>query len=220
MLEEQRGWQGSAEGAEWQRKRGALPVVQIRRGLLDALADHDVAVVGGDTGCGKTTQVQPLFLSRHPPDADLHACMHACRWRWIVAIPACMHSQHTSAAHFHPLSALHGCCACPAATHFPGCNITSASRRSRACALPSFRRCPSSCWMRRWRPAAAAAAASCARSRGASRPFRWRSASRPSAASARPAAPARAWGARTHPQTLALLPLFTASFHDLSSPQS
>ena len=60
MLEQQRAWQGSAEGARWAAKRDALPVVQIRQGLLDALREHDVAVVGGDTGCGKTTQVRNL----------------------------------------------------------------------------------------------------------------------------------------------------------------
>lgn len=57
MLEELRRWRDSKEGAEWQEKRQQLPVVQIRAGLLAALAEHDLVVVGGDTGCGKTTQV-------------------------------------------------------------------------------------------------------------------------------------------------------------------
>ena len=39
-----------------QQRRG-LPVWGIREALLQALAVHDVAVVSGDTGCGKTTQV-------------------------------------------------------------------------------------------------------------------------------------------------------------------
>ena len=57
MAAELAAWRGSAEGARWAAKRGGLPVVQIRGGLLAALREHDVAVVGGDTGCGKTTQV-------------------------------------------------------------------------------------------------------------------------------------------------------------------
>ena len=32
-------------------------MLSIRRDLLTQLADHDVVVVSGDTGCGKTTQV-------------------------------------------------------------------------------------------------------------------------------------------------------------------
>ena len=57
MLRRLKAWRDSAEGVQWQGKREQLPVVQIRQGLVDALSQHDVAVVGGDTGCGKTTQV-------------------------------------------------------------------------------------------------------------------------------------------------------------------
>jgi hypothetical protein len=68
MLEALQGWRGSKEGTQWQVKRQQLPVVQIREGLLTALTQHDVAVVGGDTGCGKTTQARvpssPLVMDR------------------------------------------------------------------------------------------------------------------------------------------------------------
>ena len=37
-----------------------LPVQAIRDALLQALRTHNVAVVSGDTGCGKTTQVGGL----------------------------------------------------------------------------------------------------------------------------------------------------------------
>ena len=37
---------------------------QIREGLLHALDEQDIAVVCGDTGCGKTTQV-PQYLLEH-----------------------------------------------------------------------------------------------------------------------------------------------------------
>lgn len=57
MRQRLEAWRASPEGAAWVAKRGELPVVQIRDGLLAALETADVAVVGGDTGCGKTTQV-------------------------------------------------------------------------------------------------------------------------------------------------------------------
>ena len=50
-------WRNSSEGAKWQQDRARLPVLMIRQDLLTQLADHDVVVVSGDTGCGKTTQV-------------------------------------------------------------------------------------------------------------------------------------------------------------------
>lgn len=61
MLDAQRRWRSSREGQEWSAKRQQLPVVQIQAGLLAALADHDLVVVGGDTGCGKTTQACSLI---------------------------------------------------------------------------------------------------------------------------------------------------------------
>ena len=57
MRQRLEAWRASPEGAAWGTKRGDLPVVQIRDPLLAALEAADVAVVGGDTGCGKTTQV-------------------------------------------------------------------------------------------------------------------------------------------------------------------
>lgn len=54
-------WRSSSEGGKWQQVRGRLPVLTIRHDLLTQLADHDVVVVSGDTGCGKTTQVQNKF---------------------------------------------------------------------------------------------------------------------------------------------------------------
>lgn len=65
MLRRFKAWRDSAEGCQWQAKREQLPVVQIRQGLLEALSQHDVAVVGGDTGCGKTTQVNPPFQKHY-----------------------------------------------------------------------------------------------------------------------------------------------------------
>ena len=59
MRQRLEAWRASPEGAAWMAKRGGLPVVQIRDSLLAALETADVAVVGGDTGCGKTTQATP-----------------------------------------------------------------------------------------------------------------------------------------------------------------
>jgi len=47
----------SDAGKKWAQHRQNLPVWGIRQGILDSLAEQDVLVVGGDTGCGKTTQV-------------------------------------------------------------------------------------------------------------------------------------------------------------------
>ena len=57
MAQQLAEWRSSREGSQWQQDRGRLPVLTIRQDLLAQLAEHDVVVVSGDTGCGKTTQV-------------------------------------------------------------------------------------------------------------------------------------------------------------------
>ena len=57
MAEALKRWQNSQEGAKWQQDRARLPVLSIKQDLLSQLQQHDVVVVSGDTGCGKTTQV-------------------------------------------------------------------------------------------------------------------------------------------------------------------
>ena len=64
-------FRGSPEGQEWMRHRRNLPVYAIKDALLAAVATADVIVVGGDTGCGKTTQVQP-------PDAPATGTRRHC----------------------------------------------------------------------------------------------------------------------------------------------
>ncbi len=66
MAESLEGWRSSREGAQWQQDRARLPVLTIRQDLLAQLAEHDVVVVSGDTGCGKTTQVHPCPATTGP----------------------------------------------------------------------------------------------------------------------------------------------------------
>lgn len=50
------------QGTQWLEKRATLPIYQIRDDIITALTHHDVIVVMGDTGCGKTTQVPQYLL--------------------------------------------------------------------------------------------------------------------------------------------------------------
>ena len=51
-----------------------LPVVEIREQLAVALQQHDVCVVSGETGSGKTTQVSVwLQGAAHPTFSSCHS---------------------------------------------------------------------------------------------------------------------------------------------------
>lgn len=52
-------FQHSKEGQEWSEYRQGLPVAEIKEAILSTIAQDDVLVVMGSTGCGKTTQVNP-----------------------------------------------------------------------------------------------------------------------------------------------------------------
>lgn len=56
-------------------QRRTLPVYEARKEVLDTLADHQVIVLQGETGSGKTTQV-PQFLVEHgyTKDGKIIAC--------------------------------------------------------------------------------------------------------------------------------------------------
>ncbi|XP_075849313.1 putative ATP-dependent RNA helicase DHX34 [Microcebus murinus] len=49
--------------ARLQRERAALPIAQYGTRILKTLKEHQVVVVAGDTGCGKSTQVPQYLLA-------------------------------------------------------------------------------------------------------------------------------------------------------------
>ncbi|XP_037675772.1 probable ATP-dependent RNA helicase DHX34 [Choloepus didactylus] len=49
--------------AKLQRERAALPIAQYGSRILQTLREHQVVVVAGDTGCGKSTQVPQYLLA-------------------------------------------------------------------------------------------------------------------------------------------------------------
>uniref|UniRef100_A0A8C8VQS8 DExH-box helicase 34 n=1 Tax=Pelusios castaneus TaxID=367368 RepID=A0A8C8VQS8_9SAUR len=55
--------QSFAKLVKLQRERVALPITQYRDRLLRAVAQNQVVVVAGDTGCGKSTQVPQYLLA-------------------------------------------------------------------------------------------------------------------------------------------------------------
>ena len=62
LASEFRDWNSSDIGKYWREKRDGLPVTQIRDELLRVLGVHDVVLVSGETGSGKTTQVPQMLL--------------------------------------------------------------------------------------------------------------------------------------------------------------
>ncbi|CAG9462498.1 unnamed protein product [Pedinophyceae sp. YPF-701] len=58
----QRAWAASSAGQRMQQHRERLPAWARRAELLAAVARHQVVVVSGETGCGKTTQLPQFVL--------------------------------------------------------------------------------------------------------------------------------------------------------------
>ena len=49
--------------ASMQRQRSSLPAFKYSETILKAIRDHQVVIIKGETGCGKTTQVPQFILN-------------------------------------------------------------------------------------------------------------------------------------------------------------
>lgn len=72
--------------------RCSLPVFPFREELLAAIADHQILIIEGETGSGKTTQIpQYLYeevLSPHPQAAGLAGLLgHNPKWLFSLSFP-------------------------------------------------------------------------------------------------------------------------------------
>lgn len=74
LRNQQRNWQESPEGQKMQQFRRSLPAYKEREALLAAISQHQVVVISGETGCGKTTQL-PQYILESEIDA---ACGATC----------------------------------------------------------------------------------------------------------------------------------------------
>ena len=70
---------------DMQRLRDALPIAEFKQTLLDAVENHQVVLVAGATGCGKTTQV-PQYLIDHNWSRGKGAAVMCTQPRRISAI--------------------------------------------------------------------------------------------------------------------------------------
>ncbi|KAI5065119.1 hypothetical protein GOP47_0019814 [Adiantum capillus-veneris] len=62
LQEKQQAWRDSPEGQKMMALRASLPAYKKRESLLTAVANNQVLVVSGETGCGKTTQLPQYIL--------------------------------------------------------------------------------------------------------------------------------------------------------------
>lgn len=62
IRDKQQAWQASHEGQEMMTFRKKLPAYRERDAFLLAMTKHQVLVVSGETGCGKTTQLPQYIL--------------------------------------------------------------------------------------------------------------------------------------------------------------
>ena len=77
---------------EMEEKRAELPIISMEQEIVEAVLEHDVVVLSGETGCGKTTQVRLIqhdcaFLQSHV----IHICNTEHLWSSLLAARVCMH---------------------------------------------------------------------------------------------------------------------------------
>ncbi|KAJ0106148.1 hypothetical protein Patl1_19734 [Pistacia atlantica] len=78
LREKQRYWQETPEGQKMLEFRRSLPAHKEREALLNAIAQNQVVVVSGETGCGKTTQLPQYILESEIEAARGLACSIIC----------------------------------------------------------------------------------------------------------------------------------------------
>lgn len=78
MKRQQHSFAASEVGREWAKKRENLPVYQVRDQLLSTLSSGHMAVLSGDTGCGKTTQVPQYLLEKEIEAGRGATCSIVC----------------------------------------------------------------------------------------------------------------------------------------------
>ncbi|KAI3664863.1 hypothetical protein L6452_43472 [Arctium lappa] len=62
MRNMQRAWEESPEGKKMLQARMSLPAFREKERLLQAIAQNQVIIISGETGCGKTTQLPQYIL--------------------------------------------------------------------------------------------------------------------------------------------------------------
>ncbi|KAL8265856.1 hypothetical protein R6Q59_003200 [Mikania micrantha] len=62
MRNMQRAWEESPEGKKMLQARMSLPAFKEKERLLQAIAQNQVVIISGETGCGKTTQLPQYIL--------------------------------------------------------------------------------------------------------------------------------------------------------------
>lgn len=78
MQNMQRSWQESPEGKKMLSLRRSLPAFKEKERLLQAIAQNQVIVISGETGCGKTTQLPQYILESETESGRAAFCNIIC----------------------------------------------------------------------------------------------------------------------------------------------
>lgn len=72
-----------------QAARQELPILAMEQEIMETLAEHDVALLCGETGCGKTTQVPQFLLEAGfgcPDFPERSGLVGVCQPRRVAAV--------------------------------------------------------------------------------------------------------------------------------------
>ncbi|CAN1796376.1 DExH-box ATP-dependent RNA helicase DExH5, mitochondrial [Linum perenne] len=78
LYEKQLSWQGSPEGRKMVEFRKTLPAYKEKNAILTAVAENQVVIISGETGCGKTTQIPQFILESEIGVVRGAACSIIC----------------------------------------------------------------------------------------------------------------------------------------------